>query len=54
MFILTIKVDGEDGAFSVMDDDGEEMLYLFEEKMMLLDLRYDARRKTMFLLMLWK
>ena len=32
MYILTLSPDGEDGAFTVVDDDGEEMLYLFEEK----------------------
>ena len=32
MYILTLSPDGEEGAFTVVDDDGEEMLYLFEEK----------------------
>ena len=29
---ITLSPDGEEGAFTVVDDDGEEMLYLFEEK----------------------
>ena len=32
MYILTLSPDGEEGAFTVVDDDGEEMLYIFEEK----------------------
>ena len=32
MYILTLSPDGEEGAFTVVDDDGEEMIYLFEEK----------------------
>ena len=32
MYILTLSPDGEEGAFTVVDVDGEEMLYLFEEK----------------------
>ena len=32
MYILTLSPDGEEGAFTVVDDDGEEMLCLFEEK----------------------
>ena len=32
MYILTLSPDGEEGAFTVVEDDGEEMLYLFEEK----------------------
>ena len=32
MYILTLSPDGEEGAFTVVDDDSEEMLYLFEEK----------------------
>tara|TARA_B100000530_G_C15862843_1_gene450049 strand:+ start:871 stop:1137 length:267 start_codon:yes stop_codon:yes gene_type:complete len=32
MYILTLSPDGEEGAFTVVNEDGEEMLYLFEEK----------------------
>jgi len=32
MFILTIKDREEEGAYSVPDDDGEQILYLFEEE----------------------
>ena len=57
MYILTLSPDGEEGAFTVVDDDGEEMLYLFEEKddatRFAIQLE-DPRRKTMFLLMLLK
>tara|TARA_Y100000004_G_scaffold141678_1_gene161086 strand:- start:590 stop:874 length:285 start_codon:yes stop_codon:yes gene_type:complete len=32
MFILTIKDREEEGAWSVEDEDGEQILYLFEEE----------------------
>jgi hypothetical protein len=32
MYILTIKNREEDGAYAVTDDDGEKVLYLFEEE----------------------
>ena len=32
MFILTIHGREEEGAYSVKDDDGEQILYLFEEE----------------------
>ena len=32
MFILTIAGKETEGAFSVTDDDGEQVLYIFEEK----------------------
>ncbi len=32
MFILTINGRESEGAYSVMDDDGEQILYLFEEE----------------------
>ena len=32
MYILTLGSDGEHGAFTVIDDNGEEMLYIFEEE----------------------
>ena len=32
MFILTICGREEDGAYSVIDDDGEQTLYIFEEE----------------------
>jgi hypothetical protein len=32
MFILTVHGREEDGAYSVKDDDGEQILYLFEEE----------------------
>lgn len=32
MYILTIKGKAKDGAYSVVDGDGDEVLYLFEEK----------------------
>jgi hypothetical protein len=32
MFILTIKGRESEGAYSVSDDDGEQILYLFEEE----------------------
>jgi hypothetical protein len=32
MFILTINGKETEGAYSVMDDDGEQILYLFEEE----------------------
>jgi hypothetical protein len=32
MYILALGSDGEQGAFTVIDDNGEEMLYLFEEE----------------------
>jgi len=32
MFILTVHGREEEGAYSVKDDDGEQILYLFEEE----------------------
>jgi hypothetical protein len=32
MFILTVAGKEVDGAFSVTDDDGEQVLYIFEEE----------------------
>ena len=32
MFILTIAGKEEDGAYSVPDEDGDQILYLFEEE----------------------
>ena len=32
MFILTVSGKESDGAFSVTDDDGEQVLYIFEEE----------------------
>ena len=32
MFILTINGKETEGAYSVADDDGEQILYLFEEE----------------------
>ena len=32
MFILTINGRETEGAYSVVDDDGEQTLYLFEEE----------------------
>jgi hypothetical protein len=32
MFILTIKDKETDGAYAVLDDDGDHILYLFEEE----------------------
>ena len=32
MYILTIHVKEKEGAYSVIDDDGENILYLFEEE----------------------
>jgi len=32
MFILTIRGKETEGAYSVTDDDGEQILYLFEEE----------------------
>ena len=32
MYILTIAGKENDGAYSVTDDDGEQVLYLFEEE----------------------
>ena len=32
MFILTINGRETEGAYSVMDDEGEQILYLFEEE----------------------
>jgi len=32
MYILTIKGKTKEGAYSVVDSDGDEVLYLFEEK----------------------
>ena len=31
MYILTLSPDGEEGAFTVLDEDGEDLLYIFEE-----------------------
>jgi hypothetical protein len=32
MFIITINGKEEEGAYSVIDDEGEHILYLFEEE----------------------
>ena len=32
MYILTVYGKETDGAYSVMDDEGEQILYLFEEE----------------------
>ena len=32
MFILTVAGKENDGAYSVTDDDGNQILYLFEEE----------------------
>jgi len=32
MFILTINGKEQEGAYSVTDDEGEEILYMFEEE----------------------
>ena len=32
MFILTVNGKETEGAYSVMDEDGEQILYLFEEE----------------------
>lgn len=32
MFLITIKGRESEGAYSVLDDDGEHILYLFEEE----------------------
>lgn len=32
MFILTIEGKEEEGAYSVIDEDGDQILYLFEEE----------------------
>ena len=32
MFILTISGKEREGAYSVMDEDGDQILYLFEEE----------------------
>ena len=32
MYILTIAGREQDGAYSVVDDDGEDILYLFQEE----------------------
>ena len=32
MFILTINGKEEEGAYSVMNEDGEQVLYLFQEE----------------------
>ena len=32
MFILTIEGREKEGAYSVTDDDGEQIIYLFEEE----------------------
>jgi hypothetical protein len=32
MFILTIEGKEKEGAYSVTDDDGEQIIYLFEEE----------------------
>ena len=42
MYILTVYGKETDGAYSVMDDEGEQILYLFEEE-------YDAMRFAMML-----
>ena len=49
MFILTIKDRETEGAYAVVDDDGDHVLYLFEEEddatrfaMMLEDMNYPS------------
>jgi len=32
MFILTVAGKEREGAYSVMDEDGDQILYLFEEE----------------------
>ena len=32
MFILTVAGHEKDGAYSVIDDDGEQVLYIFQEQ----------------------
>ena len=32
MYIITVHVKETDGAYSVQDDEGEHILYLFEEE----------------------
>ena len=32
MFILTVKGREKEGAYSVIDEDGDQVLYLFEEE----------------------
>ena len=32
MFIITIQGHEKEGAYSVIDEDGEEVLYIFEEE----------------------
>ena len=32
MFLLTVSGKEKDGAFSVTDDDGDQVLYIFEEE----------------------
>jgi len=32
MFILTVAGKEKEGAYSVIDDDGEQVLYLFEQE----------------------
>ena len=32
MYILAIKENEDEGAYAVMDDDGEKALYIFEEE----------------------
>ena len=32
MFIITVAGKEKDGAYSVVDDEGEQVLYIFEEE----------------------
>ena len=32
MFIITVAGHEKDGAYSVVDDDGEQVLYIFQEE----------------------
>lgn len=32
MFIITVEGKEKDGAYSVVDDDGEQVLYIFDEE----------------------
>ena len=32
MFIITVAGKEKEGAYSVVDDDGEQVLYIFEEE----------------------
>ena len=53
MFILTINGREEDGAYSVIDDEGSQTLYIFEEEddavrfaMMLEDRDWETKHYT--------